>query len=310
MSAVVTVQAFGGAEQLSYGSREVGEPSAGEVRIRQHAIGLNYTDVYSRKGRPGIKPPLVIGAEAAGEIVAVGAGVTEFKVGDRVAYAHGLGAYAKERLFPAERLVPLPDAISYPQAAAMMLKGMTAWYLVRRTYEVKEGDVVLLHAAAGGVGLILGQWAAYLGATVIGTVGSAEKAAIAHANGCEHTILYSSDDFVARVKELTGGKLCNVVYDGVGKATYPGSLDCLRSRGMFVAFGNASGPIDDFDFNGLGPRGSLFAARPMLPHHVETRADLLTAAHELFEVVLSGAVKDSSERDLPPTRCRASSPRS
>lgn len=291
MVAAVRVHAFGGPENMVYEQIELGAPGAGEVRIRHKAIGLNYTDVYSRKGRPGMQAPLTLGAEGAGDVVAVGSGVTEFKVGDRVAYAGGLGAYAEERLFPADRLVKLPAAISYEQAAAMMLKGMTAWYLVRRTYEVKAGTVALLHAAAGGVGLILAQWAAHLGGTVIGTVGSQDKAALAKANGCKHVILYRTEDFVARVKEITGGKLCHVVYDGVGQATYPGSLDCLRSRGMLVAFGNASGTIMNFDLNALGPKGSLIVTRPMLPNFVETREDLLTAARELFDAVTLGAVK-------------------
>jgi len=299
MVAVVRIHAFGGPEQLAYEDMDVGAPGAGEVRIRQHAIGLNYTDIYSRKGRPGMKAPLILGAEGAGEIVAVGEGVQEFKVGDRVAYAGGLGAYAAERLFPADRTVKLPDGISYEQAAAMMLKGMTAWYLVRRTYVVQPGAVVLMHAAAGGVGTILTQWAAHLGATVIGTVGSADKEAVARAGGCAHVINYRNEDFVARVKEITQGRLCHVVYDGVGQATYPGSLDCLRTRGMFVAFGNASGMIENFDFNGLGPRGSLSAARPMLPHYVETREDLLAAANDLFAVVTSSAVKIPVARSYP-----------
>jgi NADPH2:quinone reductase len=291
MVAAVRIHAFGGPENMVYEQIEVGAPGAGEVRIRHKAIGLNYTDVYSRKGRPGMQAPLTLGAEGAGDVVAVGAGVTDFKVGDRVAYAGGLGAYAEERLFPADRLVKLPAAISYEQAAAMMLKGMTAWYLVRRTYEVKAGTVALLHAAAGGVGLILAQWAAHLGGTVIGTVGSQDKVALAKANGCKHVVLYRNEDFVARVKEITGGKLCHVVYDGVGQATYPGSLDCLRSRGMLVAFGNASGTIMNFDLNALGPKGSLSVVRPMLPNYVETREDLLTAARELFDAVTLGAVK-------------------
>jgi NADPH:quinone reductase len=291
MVAVVRINAFGGPEQLVYEQADLGAPGPGEVRIKQHAIGLNYTDIYSRKGRPGMKAPLVLGAEGAGEIVAVGAGVSEFKPGDRVAYTGGLGAYAEERLYPADRTVKLPAALSYEQGAAMMLKGLTAGYLIRQTYPVKSGTIVLLHAAAGGVGLILSQWASHLGATVIGTVGSADKAKLARENGCQHTILYGSEDFVARVKEITQGKLCHVVYDGVGQATYPGSLDCLRPRGMFVAFGNASGAIENFDFNGLGPRGSLTATRPMLPHYVETREDLLAATGALFDVVSSGAVK-------------------
>jgi NADPH2:quinone reductase len=299
MVAAVRVHAFGGPEQMVYEDVEIGAPGRGEVRIRQHAIGLNYTDVYARKGRPGMQPPLTLGAEGAGEIAAVGEGVSGFKRGDRVAYTGGLGAYAAERLYPADRVFKLPDAISYEQAAAMILKGMTAWYLVRRTYEVKPGTVLLLHAAAGGVGVILSQWAKHLGGQVIGTVGSADKAATARTNGCDHVILYRSEDFVARVKQITGGKLCHVVYDGVGQATYPGSVDCLRPRGMLVAFGNASGAIQNFDVNALGPKGSLFVTRPMLPNYIETREELLTAANDLFAVVTSGAVK------IPVTRTYA-----
>jgi NADPH2:quinone reductase len=299
MVAAVRVHAFGGPEQMVYEDVEIGAPGRGEVRIRQHAIGLNYTDVYARKGRPGMQPPLTLGAEGAGEIAAVGEGVSGFKRGDRVAYTGGLGAYAAERLYPADRVFKLPDAISYEQAAAMILKGMTAWYLVRRTYEVKPGTVLLLHAAAGGVGVILSQWAKHLGGQVIGTVGSADKAATARTNGCDHVILYRSEDFVARVKQITGGKLCHVVYDGVGQATYPGSVDCLRPRGMLVAFGNASGAIQNFDVNALGSKGSLFVTRPMLPNYIETREELLTAANDLFAVVTSGAVK------IPVTRTYA-----
>jgi NADPH2:quinone reductase len=291
MVGVVRIQSFGGPEQLVYEEVEVPPPGAGEVRIRHHAIGLNYTDVYSRVGRPGMKAPLILGAEGAGDVVAVGPGVSEFKVGDRVAYTGGLGAYAQERNYPADRTVKIPPEMSYELAAAIMLKGLTAWYLVRKTYEVKPGTVVLLHAAAGGVGLILAQWAAHLGATVIGTVGSAEKAKLAQANGCQHTIVYTSEDFVARVKEITQGKLCHVVYDGVGKSTYPGSIECLRPRGMFVSFGNASGQIENFDFNALGPKGGLFATKPMLPWYVQTREELLEGVRDLFDVVTKGAVK-------------------
>jgi NADPH2:quinone reductase len=291
MVGVVRIHNFGGPEQLVYEQAEVAAPAAGEVRIRQRAVGLNYTDVYSRMGRPGTKPPLILGAEGAGEVVAVGAGVADFKPGDRVAYTGGLGAYAEERNYAADRLVKILDEMSYELAAAIMLKGLTAWYLVRKTYDVRPGTVVLLHAAAGGVGLILAQWAAHLGATVIGTVGSAEKAKLAQANGCAHTILYRDEDFVARVKDLTKGALCHVVYDGVGKATYPGSIDCLRPRGVFVAFGNASGPIDNFDFNALGPKGGLFATRPMLPWYIQTRAELLEGVRDLFDVVKRGVVK-------------------
>ena len=221
----------------------------------------------------------------------VGPGVGEFKRGDRVAYVSGPGCYAAERVVAADRAVKLPANINYEQAAAMMLKGMTVEYLVRRTFKVEKGMNVLMHAAAGGVGLILCQWANHLGATVIGTVGSKEKAALAQANGCHHTILYRDEDFVARVKEITGGKLCDVVYDGIGKATFPGSLDCLRPLGMFVSFGSASGPIEAFNINILQFKGSLFATRPTLNTYAAKREDLLAIANDLFAVVGSGAVK-------------------
>jgi NADPH:quinone reductase len=235
--------------------------------------------------------PFVAGNEAAGEVVALGPGVTDFKVGDRVAYVVALGGYATERVVPADRAVKLPANISYEQAAAMMLKGMTVEYLVRRTFKVERGQNVFMHAAAGGVGLILCQWANHLGANVIGTVGSKDKAALAKANGCHHTILYRDEDFVARVKEITGGKLCEVVYDGIGKTTFPGSLDCLAPLGMFVSFGSASGQIDAFNINLLQQKGSLFATRPTLNTYAAKRADLLDIANNLFAVVGSGAVK-------------------
>jgi NADPH:quinone reductase len=293
MVGVVKLNNFGGPEHFAYEETEVAAPGAGEVRIRHHAIGLNYTDILSRGGRPGMNAPIVLGAEGAGDVVAIGSGVTEFKVGDRVAYTGGLGAYAQERLYPADRVVKIPDSMSYELAASIMLKGLTAWYLIRKTYPVGPGTVALLHAAAGGVGLILAQWAAHLGATVIGTVGSADKAKLAQANGCKHTIVYTSEDFVARVKEITGGKLCHVVYDSIGKTTYPGSIDCLRARGMFVSFGNASGPIENFDFNSLGPKGGLFTSKPMLPWYVQTREELLEGVRDLFDVVSNGVVKIS-----------------
>lgn len=293
MVAVVKLKSFGGPDNFSYEQADVATPSAGEVRIRHQAIGLNYTDILSRVGRAGMTAPLVLGAEGAGDIVAVGPGVTEFKKGDRVAYTGGLGAYAEERLYPADRIVKIPDAMSYEIAASIMLKGLTAWYLIRKTYPVGQDTVALLHAAAGGVGLILAQWAAHLGAIVIGTVGTADKAKIAQANGCKHSIVYTSEDFVARVKEITSGKLCHVVYDSIGRSTYPGSIDCLRPRGMFVSFGNASGPIEHFDFNSLGPKGGLFTSKPMLPWYVQTREDLLEGVRDLFEVVQKGIVKIS-----------------
>ena len=222
--------------------------------------------------------PFIAGNEGAGEVIAVGPGVTDLKVGDRVAYVGPLGGYAAERLMPADRAVKLPDNISYEQAAGMMLKGMTAQYLLNRTFKVGKGTIVLMHAAAGGVGLILCQWANHLGATVIGTVGSKEKAELAKANGCHHTILYRDEDFVAKVKEITSGKLCDVVYDGIGKTTFPASLDCLRPLGYFVSFGSASGQIEAFNINILQTKGSLFATRPTLNHYAAKREDLVAIA--------------------------------
>jgi NADPH2:quinone reductase len=243
--------------------------------------------------------PFVAGNEAAGEVTAVGPGVTDLKVGDRVAYVVALGCYAAERLVPADRAVKLPSNISYEQAAAMMLKGMTAEYLLRRTFKVEKGMNVLMHAAAGGVGLILCQWANHLGANIIGTVGSKDKAALAEANGCHHTILYRDEDFVARVKEITGGKLCEVVYDGIGKTTFPASLDCLRPLGMFVSFGSASGQIDAFNINILQTKGSLYATRPTLNTYAAKRQDLLAIANDLFDVVGKGAVKVPVNQKYP-----------
>src|SRR5580700_5886475 len=293
MVAAVRVHKVGGPEVLTYEEIDVPAPGAGQIRVKQHACGVNFVDVYFRMGlypAPG-GLPFVAGNEAAGEVVEVGPGVSDFKRGDRVAYVQGPGCYTAERVVPADRVVKLPDNISYEQAAGMMLKGLTVQYLVRRTFKVEKGMTVLMHAAAGGVGLILCQWANHLGATVIGTVGSKEKAALAKANGCHHTILYRDEDFVARVKEITGGKLCDVVYDGIGKATFPGSLDCLRPLGMFVSFGSASGPIEAFNINILQFKGSLFATRPTLNHYAAKREDLLSLAAETFEVVASGKVK-------------------
>jgi len=261
--------------------------------VRQHASGVNFIDTYFRMGMYSspVGLPFIVGNEAAGEVIAVGPGVTDLKVGDRVAYVVALGCYAAERVVPADRVIKLPPNISYEQAAAMMLKGMTAEYLLRRTFKVEKGMNVLMHAAAGGVGLILCQWANYLGANVIGTVGSKDKAALAKANGCHHTILYREEDFVARVKEITGGKLCDVVYDGIGNATFPGSLDCIRPLGMFVSFGSSSGQIDAFNINILQTKGSLFATRPTLNTYAAKREDLLAIANDLFDVVGKGAVK-------------------
>jgi len=301
MVAAVRVHKVGGPEVLTYEQIEVPAPGPGQIRVRQHAIGVNFIDVYFRIGlypAPG-GLPFVAGAEAAGEVADVGPGVSDFKRGDRVAYVSGPGCYTEERLVPADRAVKLPASISYEQAAAMMLKGMTVEYLVRRTFKVEKGMNVLMHAAAGGVGLILCQWANHLGATVIGTVGSKAKAELARAHGCRHTILYRDEDFVARVKEITGGKLCDVVYDGIGKATFPASLDCIRPLGMFVSFGSASGPIEAFNMNLLQFKGSLFATRPTLNTYTAKRDDLLAIASELFAVVGSGAVKIEISHKYP-----------
>lgn len=292
MVAAVRVHKPGGPEALTYEDIDIGAPGPGQIRIKKHACGINFIDVYFRIGMyPAPSLPFVAGNEGAGEVIAVGEGVKDFKVGDRVAYVHAMGGYAAERLLPADRAVKLPDSISYEQAAGMMLKGMTAQYLIRRVHKVDKGDTILVHAAAGGVGLILCQWGKHLGATVIGTVGSKDKAALAKANGAHHTILYREEDFAARVKEITGGKLCNVVYDGVGKTTFPASLDCIRPLGMFASFGSASGPIEAFNINLLAQKGSLFATRPTLNTYTATRQDLLATANDLFAVVSSGAVK-------------------
>ncbi len=283
----------GGPEVLTLEDIEVPAPGQGQVKIKQHACGVNFIDTYFRMGMypSPVGMPFVAGNEGAGEVIAVGPGVTDLKVGDRVGYVAPLGAYAAERLLPADRAVKLPDNISYEQAAGMMLKGMTVQYLLNRTFKVGKGTIVLMHAAAGGVGLIACQWANHLGATVIGTVGSKEKAELAKKNGAHHTILYRDEDFVAKVKEITSGKLCDVVYDGIGNDTFPKSLDCIRPLGMFVSFGSASGPIKAFNINLLQHKGSLFATRPTLNHYAAKREDLLATAQDLFDKVGSGAVK-------------------
>jgi NADPH2:quinone reductase len=295
MVAAVRVHKAGGPEALTYEDIEVPPPGPGQIRIKQYACGINYIDTYFRSGAypppPPQSLPFVAGNEGAGEVVAVGPGVTEIKVGDRVGYVSALGGYAAERLLPAERALKLPETISYEQAAGMMLKGMTVEYLLNRTFKVRGGMNVLIHAAAGGIGLIACQWANLLGANVIGTVGTKDKAALAKANGCHHTILYGEEDFVAKVKEITGGKMCEVVYDGVGKSTFPASLDCIKPLGMFVSFGAASGPIDAFSINLLQTKGSLFATRPTLNTYAAKREDLLAIANDLFSVVGSGKVK-------------------
>src|SRR6188474_1946370 len=293
MVAAVRVHKAGGPEVLTYEDVDLPAPGPGQIRIKQGAIGINYIDTYFRQGMypPPNGYPFTAGNEGSGDVVAVGSGVTDIKVGDRVAAVAPLGGYAAERILPAERAVKVPSNISHEQAAGMMLKGMTAEYLLRRTFKVEEGHTVLIHAAAGGVGLILCQWAKHLGATVIGTVGSKDKADLAKQNGADHTILYKDEDFAAKVKDITGGKLCDVVYDGVGKTTFPASLDCLKPLGMFVSFGASSGQIDAFNINLLQFKGSLFATRPTLNHYAAKREDLLAIAKNLFDVVGSGAVK-------------------
>ncbi|MCA9904175.1 MAG: quinone oxidoreductase [Anaerolineae bacterium] len=264
----------------------------GEVVVRHTSIGLNYIDVYFRSGLyPAPQMPLIPGFEGAGVVEAVGSGVTSLKVGDRVAYTDPMGAYAQVRIAPAARLVKIPNGVSDDQAASMMLKGMTARYLLRQTFPVKAGDTVLMHAAAGGVGLIVCQWANALGCTVIGTAGSAEKAELAKAHGAHHVINYREEDFVARVAEITDGRKCDVVYDGVGKDTFLKSLDCLRPRGMLATFGNASGAPEPLNTLLLSQKGSLYVTRPTLFHHIATRAELEESTNDLFDVVVSGKVK-------------------
>jgi NADPH:quinone reductase len=292
MVAAVRVHKTGGPEVLTFEDVAIPAPGQGQIKIKQYACGVNFIDCYFRNGSyPAPSMPFIAGNESAGEVIAVGPGVTDLKVGDRVAYVGPLGGYAAERVFAADRAVKLPDNISYEQAAGMMLKGMTVQYLVNRTYKVGKGTICLIHAAAGGVGLIACQWANYLGATVIGTVGSKDKAALAKKNGAHHTILYRDEDFVAKVKEITSGKLCDVVYDGIGKDTFPASLDCLHPLGYFVSFGSASGQIEAFNINILQTKGSLFATRPTLNHYAAKRTDLVDTANDLFKVVGSGAVK-------------------
>jgi len=282
----------GGPDVLQWEDVEVGELGAGQARIRHTAVGVNNIDTYHRSGLYALPLPSGLGSEGAGIVEAVGPGVTAIKTSDRVAYAGGPpGSYAEVRLMPADRLVKVPEGITDQQAAAMMLKGMTVQYLVRRTYRVQSGDTVLFHAAAGGVGLIACQWLKALGATVIGTVGSDDKAAIAKDHGCDHVIIYTREDFAKRVREITGGAGVPVVYDSVGKSTFTGSLDSLRPLGLLVSFGNASGPVPPFDLGVLAQKGSLFVTRPTLATYIATRSDLEATANELFDMVKSGKVK-------------------
>ena len=301
MTHAIRIHQPGGAEALSWDEVEVGKPGPGEVRLEQTAVGLNYIDVYHRSGLyPLPQMPAVIGMEAAGRVEAVGEGVSDLQPGDRVAYAAAPpGAYTEARIIPAHRVVKLPDGISDQQAAGMMLQGMTVEYLIRRTYRVTAGETVLFHAAAGGVGLIACQWLKTLGVTVIGTVGSEEKAALAKAHGCTHTINYRSENFVERVKELTGGAGVPVVYDSVGKDTFEGSLECLAPLGMMVTFGNASGPVPPFELGRLAALGSLFITRPTLMTYTAKREDLVASAQALFGVVTDGSVKIEVKQTYP-----------
>jgi NADPH2:quinone reductase len=292
MPKAILIHKHGGPEVLQYEDATVGDPGPGQARIRQTAIGLNFIDTYHRSGLYQLPMPSGIGLEGAGVVEGVGPGVTWVKVGDRVAYAGGPpGAYAEVRLIPADRLVKVPEGISDRTAAAMMLKGLTTQYLIRSTYRVQPGQTVLFHAAAGGVGLIACQWLKALGVSVIGTVGSDEKAKLAKAHGCEHTIVYTRENFAERVKEITDGKKVPVVYDSVGKDTFMGSLDSLQPRGMLVVFGNGSGPVGAFDLNLLAGKGSLYVTRPTLVTYTAKREDLEAMAADLFDVVKSGKVR-------------------
>ncbi|MGB8436605.1 MAG: quinone oxidoreductase [Burkholderiales bacterium] len=300
MAKAIRFHKTGGPEVLVLEDVQVGDPGPGQARVRNHAAGLNYLDTYQRSGMYKMELPSGLGQEGAGVVEAVGSGVTNVKAGDRVAYASApVGAYSDLRLMPAERLVKLPDAIPFEQGAAMMLKGMTAEYLLRRVYKVKAGDTIVFHAAAGGVGLIACQWAKALGATVIGTVGSDEKAALAKAHGCDHPIVYTRENFTARVKELTGGKGVPVVYDSVGKDTFMGSLDCLQPFGLLVVFGASSGAVPPFDINLLQQKGSLFLTRPTLVTYNAKAEALAESAKALFEMVTSGKVKIEVNQRYP-----------
>ena len=301
MSHAVRVHETGDASVMKWEEVNVADPAAGEVCLRHTAIGLNFIDIYFRAGTyPSPQLPFVPGLEGAGVIESIGENVSGFEVGDRVAYASPpLGSYAESRLMPAGRLVKLPDSIDDRVAAAMMLKGMTAHYLLRRTFKVGPGTTLLLHAAAGGVGLIACQWAKYLGATVIGTVGSNEKAELACSHGCDHAILYRKEDFVARVREITDGEGVDVVYDSVGKDTFLQSLDCLKPMGMLALFGQSSGAVEPFDLGLLSAKGSLFVTRPTLMNYVDKRGDLEDTAKELFEVIREGVVNADIRQERP-----------
>ena len=297
MPHAIRLVTHGGPEVLTLQEVSVGAPGAGEARVRHTAIGLNYIDTYHRTGQYPQTLPAGIGLEAAGVVEAVGSGVDWIKAGDRVAYSGGVpGSYATHRVMPAERLVKIPDGIDDVTAATLMLKGLTVQYLFRQTYPLKGGETILFHAAAGGVGLIACQWARALNVTMIGTVGSDAKAELAKANGCAHTIVYTREDFVARTKELTGGKGVPVVYDAIGKDTFPQSLDCLSPRGTFVSYGSSSGPVPPFNIMLLAQKGSLYATRPTLFTYAATRASLTAMADEMFALVVAGKIKSEARQ--------------
>ena len=292
MVKAIRFERAGGPEVMQWVDVEAGDPGPGEVRVKHHAVGLNYIDVYFRTGQYPLPLPAGLGMEAAGVVTATGPGVSQFKAGDRVAYvARPPGAYAEERVLRADALVKLPDAISFEDAASAMLKGLTAQYLLRRTYRVEPGETILIHAAAGGVGLFVCQWAKALGATVIGTVGSDEKAELAKAHGCDHPIVYARENVPERVREITGGAGVPVVYDSIGKDTFKGSLDSLAPLGYFVNFGSSSGPVPPIEPSELANRGSLFFTRPTLFTHIAKREWLDSMAAELFDVIASSKVK-------------------
>lgn len=300
MTNAILVEQTGGPDMLRWRPVEPGRPGPGQALIRHTAIGLNFIDVYYRTGLYPAPLPFTPGMEAAGIVEEVGEGVTDLLPGDRVGYGQSpLGAYAERRLIPADKLIRLPDWVGDDMAAAMLLQGLTAQYLLRQTFHVKPRDTILIHAAAGGVGLLVSQWANALGAVVIGTVGSPEKAALATAHGCHHVILYREEDMVARVREITGGQGVDVVYDGVGKDTFERSLDCLRRRGLMVSYGNASGPVPPFDIGLLNRKGGLFLTRPSVQHYAGTRTELLSMAEDLFTVIKNGQVKVNIHQRFP-----------
>jgi NADPH2:quinone reductase len=300
MPRAIRVHSHGGPEVLKWEEVQVGEPGPGQAKVKQHAAGVNFIDVYHRTGLyPQPSMLFTPGSEGAGQVIAVGEGVTDVAVGDRVAYAGAIGGYAEERLIPADRLVKLPADIPYDTAACMMLQGMTVRYLLKQTYPVTKDTVLLFHAAAGGVGLIACQWAKYIGATLIGTVGSEEKAKLAKDHGATHVINYRTEDFAARVKEITNGKGVDVVYDSIGKDTFPKSLDCLKPRGLWVSFGNASGPVPPFDMGILAQKGSLYATRPTLVTHIATREALVENANDVMDMVRLGRVKIAISKAYP-----------